>query len=550
MCTPFLQSTARAFIEFWETQDDTNTTAQANLMPAFDSASRNATPDPFMAAPATPAFKLDEEAEPHETVHKNHVQVFEEMAVARMLTGAAAAAPVSSADIYRLTVGSIDFEEEFPLLFAKKKNRCSTAHAFVTFVKANDDMLFPSAVADCHAGRLLRAAIGTLASQLKQEYNPPLLALTLTLIEAMSQSRHGNEMHVLFQKCIGLDSEKSILEFEIDCAAGVVDTDGMHFDQPVNLPGFTRFTTDANKIVWWTRFATAAINKICFENIRQIEEAFSKSLKRWRMFKISSLQVAKTADVDEQRLFVDVATAAATCGETCPSEMQRVSEHLLANLFVAAKTYICRVIAKKKMAKASVTRSFFFKELKEFVDREDHTLTMVQPASTPAAAADDTTLKCCDCSSSFVFTGKARAEFAAKKPIPWTEPRRCKSCSAVQREKLKNPGFTKTSMPVVDADGNASADQNNTIVQGEQTILCRMCNAPFTLGAGQVEWYSKQTDKDGTPWTLPKSCEKCRIPRERHCMMICDSYCGDPWTVDSDLDTDSDAGREGTLLEE
>ena len=76
--------------------------------------------------------------------------------------------------------------------------------------------------------------------------------------------------------------------------------------------------------------------------------------------------------------------------------MQRVSEHLLANLFVAAKTYICRLIAKKKMAKASVTRSFLFKELKEFIDREDHTVTMIQPASTPAAAAADTTLMCCD----------------------------------------------------------------------------------------------------------------------------------------------------------
>ena len=119
MCTPLLQSTARAFLEFWETQDDTNTTAQANLLPAFDSAARNATPHPFMAAPATQAFKLDEEAEPDATVRKNDVQVFEEMAVARMLTGAAA--PVSSADIYRLTVGSIDFEEEFPLLFTKKR---------------------------------------------------------------------------------------------------------------------------------------------------------------------------------------------------------------------------------------------------------------------------------------------------------------------------------------------------------------------------------------------------------------------------------------------
>ena len=550
MCTPLLQSTARAFLEFWETQDDTNTTAQANLLPAFDSAARNATPESVMAPPATPAFKLDEEAEPDATVQKNHVQVFEEMAVARMLTGAAAAAPVSSADIYRLTVGSIDFEEEFPPLFTKKKNRCSTAHAFVTFVKTNDDMLFPSAAADCPAGRLLRAKMSTLASQLKQEYNPPLLALTLTLIEALSQSRHGDELHVLFQKCIGLDSGESILKFEIDCAAGIVDTDGMRFDQPVNLPGFTRFTTGANKIVWWTRFATAAINKICFENIRQIEEAFSRSLNRWKMFKISSLQIARTADVDEQRLFFDVATAATACGETCPSEMQRVSEHLLANLFVAAKTYICRLIAKKKMAKASVTRSFLFKELKEFVDRADHTVTMIQPASTPAAAAADTTLMCCDCSSSFVFTGTARAEFAAKKPIPWTDPRRCKSCSAAQREKLKNPGFTKTAMPVVDAAENASAAQNNSIVQGEQTIVCRSCAAPFTLGAGQVEWYSKQIDKDGTPWTLPKSCEKCRIPREKHCMMICDSYCGDPWTVDSELDTDSDAERDGTLYEE
>ena len=103
MCTPLLESTARASLKFWETQDDTNTTAQANLLPAFDSAAGNTTPDPFMAAPATPAFEFDEEAEPDATIEKNEVQVFEEMAVARMLTGAAVAAPVSSADMYRLT---------------------------------------------------------------------------------------------------------------------------------------------------------------------------------------------------------------------------------------------------------------------------------------------------------------------------------------------------------------------------------------------------------------------------------------------------------------
>ena len=88
--------------------------------------------------------------------------------------------------------------------------------------------------------------MSALASQLKQEYNPPLLAITLTMIEALSQSRHSDELHVLFQKCIGLDSDESILKFEADCAAGIVDIHGMRYDQPVGLPGFTRFTTGAN----------------------------------------------------------------------------------------------------------------------------------------------------------------------------------------------------------------------------------------------------------------------------------------------------------------
>ena len=195
---------------------------------------------------------------------------------------------------------------------------------------------------------------------------------------------------------------------------------------------------------------------------------------------------ARTANVDEQKLFVDVTTAAAACGETCPSEMQRVSEHLLANLFAAAKKFMSRMIAKRKMAKAAVTRSFFFKALEEFIDREDHAVAMCQPASTPAAATADATLKCCDCSASFVFTGAARAEFAAKKPTPWADPRRCKNCSAAQREKLKGPGLTKTAMPVTDAGKDTSAAQDNAIVQGEQTIVCRSCNAPFTLGAAEL----------------------------------------------------------------
>ena len=75
MCTPLLQSTTRAFLEFWETHDNTNTTAQANLLPAFDSAARNTPPDPYMAAPATPAFEFDEEAEPDATVENKEVNV-------------------------------------------------------------------------------------------------------------------------------------------------------------------------------------------------------------------------------------------------------------------------------------------------------------------------------------------------------------------------------------------------------------------------------------------------------------------------------------------
>ena len=101
-----LQSTSRAFLDFQDTQDDTNSTAPAGesvAVPAFDSAAQNASPNPFMAAPAIPAFKLDDEAESDATVQKNDVQAFEEMAVARMLIGAALVSSADNPDMYRPT---------------------------------------------------------------------------------------------------------------------------------------------------------------------------------------------------------------------------------------------------------------------------------------------------------------------------------------------------------------------------------------------------------------------------------------------------------------
>ena len=108
------------------------------------------------------------------------------------------------------------------------------------------------------------------------------------------------------------DNDTAFCAFEDECAAGTVSSEGIRVDHPANQPGFSRFVQSKDKLVWWSRFATAAMNKICFENIRQLESAFAAALTDWRKFKISSIQVARTADVDE--------SAAAACGESAPTE--------------------------------------------------------------------------------------------------------------------------------------------------------------------------------------------------------------------------------------
>ena len=183
-------------------------------------------------------------------------------------------------------------------------------------------------------------------------------------------------------------------------------------------------------MIWWNRFATAVINKLCFENIRQLESAFNLKLRKWQDFKISSIKIARSADAVELILFADVENAAAACGEVVPADIQRVSGHLLTYLFATAKKHISHIVSKKKMAKVAITRPFFFKELAEFISREDHALKAVEESL-------DTDLICQDCSTGFVFTGAEKFKFANKLPEPWSAPSRCKSCQQKRFEQKR-----------------------------------------------------------------------------------------------------------------
>ena len=121
-------------------------------------------------------------------------------------------------------------------------------------------------------------------------------------------------------------------------------------------------------------------------------------------------------------------SAAAACGESAPTEPQRVSGHLLLSLYDVAKKHLDRVITKKEMAKAAITRSFFFTELNVVLKRNDYSILL------PAGRCD-TTIKCCDCVQSFLFTAAEKIKFDAKDP-PWSYPRRCKGCAQLNRQKL------------------------------------------------------------------------------------------------------------------
>ena len=114
-------------------------------------------------------------------------------------------------------------------------------------------------------------------------------------------------------------------------------------------------------------------------------------------------------------------------------------------------------------------------------------------------------------------------KFDAKDP-PRSYPKRCKGCAQLNRQRqtaLQN-GSPATAMSIARQNNPLEEElkQQESLV-GDQSISCQRCAKVFTLTAGQVEWYSKQTDEDGTPWVLPKSCPTCRPRREKHCMVVC-----------------------------
>ena len=86
-----------------------------------------------------------------------------------------------------------------------------------------------------------RTFITTLAAEIKEEYSPPLLAITLCLVEAIRTSAKGPEMHQLFQKAMAAGNDSDSISFEDECAAGTVSSDGIRVDHPANQPGFSRF---------------------------------------------------------------------------------------------------------------------------------------------------------------------------------------------------------------------------------------------------------------------------------------------------------------------
>ena len=105
-----------------------------------------------------------------------------------------------------------------------------------------------------------------------------------------------------------------------------------------------------------------------------------------------------------------------------------MSGHLLLSLFDDAKKQLDKVIAKKEMAKAAITRSFFFEELNKVIKWSDYSIL-------PSVGCQgDSTIKCCDCPQTFRFTAAEKIKFDAKTP-PWSYPKRCKGCALINRQR-------------------------------------------------------------------------------------------------------------------
>ena len=119
----------------------------------------------------------------------------------------------------------------------------------------------------------------------------------------------------------------------------------------------------------------------------------------------------------------------------------------------------------------------------------------------------------------FLFTAGEKIKFNARYP-PWSYPRRCDGCAQINRQRQTAP---RNSSPVTHQNNPLGEDmkQQEPLV-GDKSTSSQRCTKVFTMTVGQIDWYSKQVDRDGTPWVLPESCHHCRPWREKHCMMICE----------------------------
>ena len=46
-------------------------------------------------------------------------------------------------------------------------------------------------------------------------------------------------------------------------------------------------------------------------------------------------------------------------------------------------------------------------------------------------------------------------------------------------------------------------------------VKCKDCGRPFTITAGEQEFFSSKIGEDGKPFQLPKRCPKCRLKKKQ-----------------------------------
>jgi hypothetical protein len=397
-----------------------------------------------------------------------------QLVIARMISGSSTSDVSTSENIFIDAISTVHIQNEFPDVYAIKKNNRASVMGFVYFLKEKEHFVWPTT----ERGSMLRACLKNLASSLVAEYSvPPKLVAAIEMAALFLAAKHKGKLLSVFHAAM-CTADSDFREFQKLYSNGCCDDSMLVFNPAPLLPGFDRLVRVDDSVGAWIDTASLLIDSACFQTINMLEDECCILREKWNRFAIAAKD-PDSARVEELELFVQLTAASARAGIPLIDHVMRAQALLrsvtltikMQGSFVSVRELMRDRVAENEFGKGAVTRDLVFELYKQFYmssqirgcDSHPHSApTVKQPAqgtgtgsvvlALDVASASDipVVIVCRSCQMRFE---EVPSVWAAKGP-GYHMPKSCKPCLTKKAKAL-----LETSVLITEFEMSAAAKE-------------------------------------------------------------------------------------------